>query len=185
LPRVGAEAPSFRAAFIFPIPQSSNQSALLVRFTPPPGFESAMGGSSADFGLAIERRFARSSGMNEATSSARPACHPRQGDVVMMEESLHGEFRPTSLGHRQYKSRRAAGLPKTFCATLMHTFDPTLQHRSTRSASLDVTVAAIRPWRARARSRQELRELSDHMLRDIGLRREDLGYEFPEPFWHD
>jgi uncharacterized protein YjiS (DUF1127 family) len=121
----------------------------------------------------------------------------------MMEESLHGEFRPTSLGHRQYKSRRAAGLPKTFCATLMHTFDPTLQHRSTRSASLDVqlthtprraknrhiapltvirlTVAAIRRWRERARSQQQLRELSDHMLRDIGLRREDRGYEFPNP----
>jgi uncharacterized protein YjiS (DUF1127 family) len=125
----------------------------------------------------------------------------------MMEESLHGEFRPTSLGHRQYKSRRAAGLPKTFCAALMHTFDPTMQHRSTRSASLDVqlthtprraknrhiapltvirlTVAAIRRWRERARSQQQLRELSDHMLRDIGVRREDLGYEFPNPFWHD
>jgi uncharacterized protein YjiS (DUF1127 family) len=30
-----------------------------------------------------------------------------------------------------------------------------------------------------------LRELSDHMLRDIGLRREDVGYKFPKLFWHD
>ena len=45
-------------------------------------------------------------------------------------------------------------------------------------------VAAIRRWRERARSRQQLRELSDHMLKDIGLRREDVGYEFPKPFWY-
>ena len=45
-------------------------------------------------------------------------------------------------------------------------------------------VSAIRLWRARARSRQELCELSDHQLSDIGLRRHDVGYGFPEPFWH-
>jgi len=27
-----------------------------------------------------------------------------------------------------------------------------------------------------------VRELSDHLLKDIGLRREDVGYEFPKPF---
>jgi uncharacterized protein YjiS (DUF1127 family) len=26
--------------------------------------------------------------------------------------------------------------------------------------------------------------LSDHLLRDIGLRREEVGYEFPTPFSH-
>jgi uncharacterized protein YjiS (DUF1127 family) len=45
-------------------------------------------------------------------------------------------------------------------------------------------IAAIRRWRERAHSRQQLRELSDHMLKDIGLRREDVGYEFPKPIWH-
>ena len=40
-------------------------------------------------------------------------------------------------------------------------------------------VAAIRRWREHARSRQQLRALSDHLLKDIGLRREDVGYEFP------
>jgi uncharacterized protein YjiS (DUF1127 family) len=33
------------------------------------------------------------------------------------------------------------------------------------------------------RSRQELRELGDHMLKDIGLRREEIGTEFRTPFW--
>jgi uncharacterized protein YjiS (DUF1127 family) len=45
-------------------------------------------------------------------------------------------------------------------------------------------VSAIRLWRARARSRQELCQLSDHQLSDIGLRREDIGYGFLEPFWY-
>jgi uncharacterized protein YjiS (DUF1127 family) len=39
-------------------------------------------------------------------------------------------------------------------------------------------AAAIRLWRRNARSRRELRELSDSMLKDIGLRREDVGYGF-------
>jgi uncharacterized protein YjiS (DUF1127 family) len=50
-------------------------------------------------------------------------------------------------------------------------------------------VAAIRRRRGRPRSLQELRELSDHLLsghllRDIGLTREKVGYEFPTPFSH-
>jgi uncharacterized protein YjiS (DUF1127 family) len=45
-------------------------------------------------------------------------------------------------------------------------------------------AAAIRLWLGRARSRQQLRELSDHLLKDIGLRREAVGYEFPKPLWH-
>jgi uncharacterized protein YjiS (DUF1127 family) len=31
-------------------------------------------------------------------------------------------------------------------------------------------------------SRPELRELSEHLLKDIGLRREDVGYGFPKLF---
>jgi len=45
-------------------------------------------------------------------------------------------------------------------------------------------VDAIGLWRRHARSRQQLRELSDHLLKDIGLRREDFGSEFPKPFGH-
>jgi uncharacterized protein YjiS (DUF1127 family) len=45
-------------------------------------------------------------------------------------------------------------------------------------------VSAIRRWRERARSRPQLRELNDHFLRDIGLRRDNVGYDFAKPFWH-
>jgi uncharacterized protein YjiS (DUF1127 family) len=39
-------------------------------------------------------------------------------------------------------------------------------------------VAALAAWRRRDRSRDDLHRLSDHMLKDIGLRREDLGHRF-------
>jgi uncharacterized protein YjiS (DUF1127 family) len=45
-------------------------------------------------------------------------------------------------------------------------------------------VAATQLRRARARWRPQLRELSDHMLQDIGRRREDVGCEFARLFWH-
>jgi uncharacterized protein YjiS (DUF1127 family) len=51
-------------------------------------------------------------------------------------------------------------------------------------AAIRQIVAAFQLWRERARSRQQLRELSDRMLRDIGLRREEVGYHFAKPVWH-
>jgi uncharacterized protein YjiS (DUF1127 family) len=44
--------------------------------------------------------------------------------------------------------------------------------------------AVIRLWRRRTGSRHQLRELDDHLLKDIGLKREDVGYEFARPLWH-
>jgi uncharacterized protein YjiS (DUF1127 family) len=38
-------------------------------------------------------------------------------------------------------------------------------------------------WLERARQRRQLRELSDHMLRDIGLTRADAWAESEKPFW--
>jgi uncharacterized protein YjiS (DUF1127 family) len=38
-------------------------------------------------------------------------------------------------------------------------------------------------WFERARQRRQLRELSDHMLRDIGLTRADAWAESEKPFW--
>ena len=49
-------------------------------------------------------------------------------------------------------------------------------------AAIRHIVAAVRLWRERTRSRQELHELSDRMLRNIGLRREEIGFHFPKPF---
>ena len=38
-------------------------------------------------------------------------------------------------------------------------------------------------WRRIRRERQQLLELSDHMLRDIGLTRTQAGREAARPFW--
>jgi uncharacterized protein YjiS (DUF1127 family) len=44
-------------------------------------------------------------------------------------------------------------------------------------------VATIRLWRRRVRSRQELRELNDHLLKDIGISRATADYEVAKRFW--
>ena len=122
----------------------------------------------------------------------------------MLEQSLHSSFRLSLLDRRGDDHRGRARLPGTVCASSVRTFDPVTQYglplwappamrltaprraRTRHSAALTAirqAVAAIRLWRERARSRQELRELSNHMLKDIGLGREDVGYELLEPFW--
>jgi uncharacterized protein YjiS (DUF1127 family) len=45
-------------------------------------------------------------------------------------------------------------------------------------------VAAIRLCRRHARERQELHELSNHALKDVGLRREDVEYPFGWSLWY-
>ena len=44
-------------------------------------------------------------------------------------------------------------------------------------------MAAIDAWWSRARSRRALLEMSDAMLKDIGLSRADAWREGREPFW--
>jgi uncharacterized protein YjiS (DUF1127 family) len=44
-------------------------------------------------------------------------------------------------------------------------------------------VLEILLWRERSRQRRHLGELSDHMLRDIGLSRADVWSECTKPFW--
>ncbi len=120
----------------------------------------------------------------------------------MTQLSLHGEYRPFSLDRRGDERRGQARHALAVRASSLRAFDPVAQYGLPRWASPGVSrradtwhiaaptgirriVAAIRLWRGRARSRQQLRELNDHLLKDIGLRREDIGYEFPKPFWHD
>jgi uncharacterized protein YjiS (DUF1127 family) len=156
--------------------------------------------SCVDFGLAIERRFARSSAANRPTPSAWPPTSLIKEDAVMMEESLHGEYRLSSLDHRHDERRRAG---RWYGATVVRTIDGTVQQEWPLWPLLDVPltgraprradtsyiaalsivwriVAAIRLWRGRARSRRQLHELNDHLLKDIVLRREDLGYDLPQ-----
>ena len=38
-------------------------------------------------------------------------------------------------------------------------------------------------WQSRARSRRHLDTLDDHLLRDVGLTRDDVRHELDKPFW--
>src|SRR5262245_48517859 len=125
----------------------------------------------------------------------------------MMGEALLREYRPAWLGHRLDAGRITALLPGAVWSLPTGTFDCAAQHGSPLWASPDVPLwgpkpqraetrfiaplaavrrigAAIRLWPERSRSRQQLRELSDHMLKDIGLTRAEVGHEFPQPFRH-
>jgi uncharacterized protein YjiS (DUF1127 family) len=44
-------------------------------------------------------------------------------------------------------------------------------------------VDAVLTWHQRARERRQLMELSDHMLRDIGISRSEAIGESEKPFW--
>jgi uncharacterized protein YjiS (DUF1127 family) len=44
-------------------------------------------------------------------------------------------------------------------------------------------VEAVMAWHHRARQRRVLMELSDHLLRDIGISRADAFAEATRPFW--
>ena len=50
-------------------------------------------------------------------------------------------------------------------------------------ASAAVLVEAVLAWLDRVRQRRDLSELSDHMLKDIGLSRSDVEAEVAKPFW--
>jgi uncharacterized protein YjiS (DUF1127 family) len=53
----------------------------------------------------------------------------------------------------------------------------------TRPGRLDRLVQTLLLWHERARQRRHLQDLSDHMLRDIGLSRADVLAETDKPFW--
>jgi uncharacterized protein YjiS (DUF1127 family) len=41
----------------------------------------------------------------------------------------------------------------------------------------------VMSWLERVRQRRQLAQLSDHMLKDIGLSRADVEVELSKPFW--
>ena len=57
--------------------------------------------------------------------------------------------------------------------------------RITPLAMIRRILAVIRLRRARVRSRQQLKELDNHLLKDIGLGREPVDYTSPRPemYW--
>jgi uncharacterized protein YjiS (DUF1127 family) len=125
----------------------------------------------------------------------------------MRAEFLHDQIRPSTLNDSRYRRQTVASLADTTWVWAFGIYHPApllgapsstpLKQPPTERAprhagawnisplcAIRPIVAAIRLWRARARSRQQLRELNDHMLRDIGLRREVRVYEFPKRLRH-
>lgn len=121
-----------------------------------------------------------------------------------MMDSLHGERQPSSPTWYHDKPRRA--LRRQGVAVAVRTLELTARRERLPWTSLDArrtrwvphraktrgivlltairrTVLAFQEWRQRARSRQELSKLSDHMLNDIGLSREAAHCEAAKPFW--
>jgi uncharacterized protein YjiS (DUF1127 family) len=46
-------------------------------------------------------------------------------------------------------------------------------------------IILLQTWRQRLRERQQLAEMDDRSLRDIGLTRYDVEYELRKPFWRE
>ena len=55
----------------------------------------------------------------------------------------------------------------------------------TSPGGLNRLVHTLLLWHERARQRRHLQDLSDRMLRDIGLSRADVLAEAYKPFWRD
>jgi uncharacterized protein YjiS (DUF1127 family) len=126
----------------------------------------------------------------------------------MMDEGVqHRDYRLSLLDRRGDDRRSQARVATMAWVSPPFAFDPVARRRLPLWMSPDVQVTERAPrgaetrhipiltvirrilatvwlWRRRARSRQQLRELSDHMLKDIGLTRENVGYEFPRPLWY-
>ena len=117
-----------------------------------------------------------------------------------MIESLRGEHDPSSPDHYRDKARlhgaaavvhsldlaaqpgwflwTSPGLPRAGSAP-----DRAVTRHIAPLTALRRFAAIIRMWRRRARSRQQLRELNDHLLKDIGLSREAACYDAAKLFW--
>lgn len=54
-----------------------------------------------------------------------------------------------------------------------------------RPAATDSLWRVIALWIARRRQRQELADLDEHLLKDIGLTRAEARHEAAKPFWLD
>ena len=53
----------------------------------------------------------------------------------------------------------------------------------TRLNVLSTWITAMETWQIRRRGWQDLSELDDHLLQDIGISREDALWKAGKPFW--
>ena len=71
----------------------------------------------------------------------------------------------------------ALGRPAVGKASARQALLPGLQTTAKRGALM------LRLWRRRSRDRRQLMELSDYMLKDIGITPDDRENEISRPFW--
>jgi len=71
----------------------------------------------------------------------------------------------------------ALGRPATRKASAGQALPAGLQTAAKRGALM------LRLWRRRSRDRRQLMELSDYMLKDIGITRDERENEISRPFW--
>lgn len=78
-------------------------------------------------------------------------------------------------------------------STHMHSYELPLQAPATHAEPLSLSaslghaalhlVETLYSWQQRAMERQQLRQMDDHLLKDMGISRADVEYEASKPFW--
>lgn len=62
---------------------------------------------------------------------------------------------------------------------------PTLGRRRLSAKSFSSFANLLTRWAARSQQRYLLRDMDDHLLRDMGISRADAVRESMKPFWQD
>jgi uncharacterized protein YjiS (DUF1127 family) len=89
-----------------------------------------------------------------------------------------------SFAHRSFAAATpAAAVASATVALASMAALPRVSHKSARQHTLLRAVETVLAWHDRSRQRRALRELSDHMLRDIGMDRAAALAEATKPFW--
>jgi uncharacterized protein YjiS (DUF1127 family) len=127
------------------------------------------------------RAFRRRAGPPSSGSQGRSS--PTALDFVF--DSLQGRALPGSLHRPCERAAAPASLPVDRDIGRLRPV-PTLRNLGQVVTGLVEGVTAwLRRWRERAQSRQHLSELSDHMLKDLGLSRAQVENETANSFWRE
>jgi len=70
-------------------------------------------------------------------------------------------------------------------STLSHAASLRQSVRRSRDPLPRRLLALLRLWHHRATSRSQLRQLDEHLLRDIGISRETARFVADKPFWRE
>ena len=67
--------------------------------------------------------------------------------------------------------------------SLMPRSEPTRGQDVTRRSDIPAILRLFRTWCQKWQQRQDLKNLNDHLLRDIGITKEQARRESARPFW--